>query len=399
MSALSYLSNCTLIDKTHFDPASIVRAGCPCKHMPYVRISAHDEARTKRTHDLAMMVLSHQSKHTLDLAPIHDELYLQSLKIQGSGTSNILVTKLSFNCSIIDETGQEHLDYVCFDLRIPGMKTSTESVFSYDSMEKAYGGKNQLYSAISHFYQEGLKIANKNGIKHGHTPDYSGTNSSHDQYIRHTEQLLVAYLALPTAAQMLSNRLRAEIRGKYPKAKAAVIYNMGIHMHSTKTCCGPCEYALLGLSNYENQLMQTGVTLGFLANFKLASIAPSEVLNFQFDNDYPFKALVTVSANEADAHHKKLPTYTQENMALNKPIIPFTIDTDSSDAFQYIFTTVFNREYDVRKLSSISNLEDITVGISGSKSSKGSPGTINKVQKHRDQSLDDIAENIQSLKF
>jgi hypothetical protein len=247
------------IVKEHFKPTELVnRKGCPCQLTSCCQISHFSKSREKCENvmqEFATMRLVHRTKTThiiknsLSLNRIHHELEVDSLHLSKSGSSNILLSKVSFDCLIITKSEKKYRDYLSFDLRIPGANTEEETVFSYDMIEKAYNGKVNLYETLKHFYTFGRSIANNEDHKHGHRPDYDSKSSKHDQYIRHTEQLLVAYLALPEAAKMLSNRLRLELRGKYADVNVVKVYNMGLHMHSTKTCCAPCEYSLIGLMN------------------------------------------------------------------------------------------------------------------------------------------------------
>lgn len=235
------------------DVTTIHRRGCACKMTPTYQVTSTPEGeRTRMIHEYSTMMLVHQTKdgrikNSLRLGPLHHELEIDSLVLSRSGASNILLSKVSFDCLIVDASGQEKRAYVHFDLRIPGTNAKGKTVLSSDMMAEMYGGKENLYAALKFFYQLGRSTANPSKHKHGHCPDYNPETSKHDQYILHTEQILAAYLALPKAAQMLFNRLTTEVRTLYPDASSIKIYNMGLHMHSTKTCCAPCEFVLVGL--------------------------------------------------------------------------------------------------------------------------------------------------------
>ena len=380
-------------------PKAIPRCGCPSYVVPTCQISTPREGeRREVTHKFALMVLTHYTKegkikNSLPLGPIHQELELESLALYSSGSSNILLSKMSFDCLITGASGETFRDYLCFDLKIPGVNGAKESVFSYDSIEATYGGKKNLYDTLKHFYDLGHQIAAPNGRGHGHHPDYDSTNSKHDQYIRHTEQLLVAYFALPEAAEMLCNRLRTEIRGKYPDASSVKVYNMGLHMQSTKTCCAPCEYSLVGLMNELNGFMLNGKPLGFLSNFKRICAVPNPQLLFTLPKKSPFRLLVTVSASGADADHQKQPTYSRSRLAVRDLAIDYKISVKHEFVSRTIFTAMLDSGYDARRLlpSSASTLIDKTIGISGSKATSGSYGTIEKTRKARDEEKKAVA--------
>ncbi len=339
--------------------APVCREGCPNKMTPTYQISSLNQERTELIHEYTTMRLVHQSKNgeiknSLPLGPIHKELELASLPLQGSGSSNILLSKVSFDCLITDSAGVKRRDYLCFDLKILGANSTKKPVFSYEWIEKAYGDKEKLYAKIKKFYDAGRKVAVH---KHGTEPDYTGKKPSHDQFIRHTEQLLVAYLALPDTAKMLANQLRTAIRGKYPEAAEVKVYNMGLHMHSTKTCCAPCEYTLLGLMNKKKH--------SFLSNFSRATSIPNEMLKMTLPNKSDFRLLVTVGASQSDNTHQKQPTYKELILDEKTPTPFFDISVKSAEASKHIFTSMLDCEHDEQSLHP-SNLDNYTVGISGS---------------------------------
>ncbi|MES2273196.1 MAG: hypothetical protein V4487_03295, partial [Chlamydiota bacterium] len=182
---------------------------------------------------------------------------------------------------------------------------------------------------------------------------------------------------LPSASAMLCNYLRTEIRGTYPQATSLKIYNMGLHMHSTKTCCAPCEYTLLGLMNDRVGLVQNGQRRSFLHNFEDTCSLPNEKLSFVLPTNSPFRLLVTVTANDPDADHKKAPTLI-ETLAHTSAIA-----VKSAQASEKIHMTLFTLKHDQRRIPNVTNLTDKTVGISGSKATPGSSGTMRKVVNTR----------------
>ncbi len=269
-------------------------------------------------------------------------------------------------------------------------------------IEKAYGSKSNLYQAIKHFYHVGRSLANPHNKKHGHVPDYDPKTSKHDQYIRHTEQFLVAYLALPEAAQMLYEHLFGAIRAKYSDAKTAKVYNMGLHMHSTKTCCAPCEYTLLGLMNKRKEFVLDGKSLGFLPNFIKICTLPNPTLQIKVPQKSPFRLIVTTSVIQSDAHHQKQPTYLCKPLKSDEPIPFYDLHVKSNKISQRIFTTMVNSSYDSRRLPLYPSLSDITVGISGSKISPGSEKTKKKARETRQKELDvpkDLRLLLESMKI
>lgn len=398
-----------IIERSQHVPIGSGRLNCPCQLAPlYQTKSTTSESRTVVVHQYTTMRLVHRAKNgeiknILDLRPIHDYLASHGRLVETlSGASNVLVASISFNCLIRQKTGEvlqsvissqggvrnhfvfeeKSRKYITFDLKIPGANTGKSSVFSYDFIEKQYGGKKELYKAIKLFYEKGRSIINYNNKTHGHHPDYDPKLSKHDQYIRHTEQLLVAYLALPEAATMLCNRLRAHIRGTYPDATSVKVYNTALHLHSKKRCCAPCEYAFIGLMNDEN---------AFLNNFKNECSLLNGQLSFAFPQKKSiFQLAVTVSADQVDADHKKAPLFEEEILKIKGLTPTYDIFVKNREVAKKIFTTLFQLKHDNRRVILHSNLTDITVVISGSDATKGSPVTKEKVNEIRKKEMEPI---------
>lgn len=376
--------------KSYFIPTEIHRNGCPSYKTPFYQVSKLPPGdRIPLIHNYTTMQLLHQSragqiKNSLPLDSIHKELEQAALLLDGSGSSNILLSKLSFDCLITEGDGTQSRDYIHFDLKIPRTGTEREPVFSYDMIEQIYGSKSRLYETLRYFYNLGRSIVNPADHKHGHKPEYNPNDSKHDQYIRHTEQLLVAYLALPEASEMIRNRLRTAIRSSHPGSTAVKLYNTGLHMHSTKTCCSPCEYTLIGLMNDPSPS-------GFLHKFKSACIEASDVLSFELPQRSHFRLLVTVTANQVDSDHRAQPTYRRIQPA------PFIIDVKETSSSNKIFTTLLGNHYDRRSLPAFSTLSDKTVGISGSKATPGSSSTMGRANSSRRNELNEFTADLSHL--
>jgi hypothetical protein len=378
-----------VVARSHHTPTKLIsRDGCPCKMTPYYQTSEIPPGdRTALINHFTTMRLVHFAKDGTikDVYPlklVHEELETTSLKLRGSGASNILLYKVSFECLITLQPGKQIREFVRFNLKIRGTSTKADSVLSYDMLEKVYGNKENLYAVLKHLYDLGRKIANPDGDKHGHEPEYDPDSSKHDQYIRHTEQLLAAYLMLPEGAQMLIDQLRGVIRAKYAEASGVKVYNMGLHMHSTKTCCGPCENTLVGLMNKRMNFTQDGKQLGFFYHFKKAAAAKNDTLTMSLPLASFFRLLVTVTATEHDADHRAQPQY--KNVILGNLDTPFyDISIKSQITSQSIFSTMISPGYDTRRIPDASNLSDMTVGISGSKQTPGSKKTMAKVRQVR----------------
>ncbi len=418
---LRCLYNAITMSLRLYTPTVIDRPGCPCCMTPYLQTSLEDGQIDQSTR----MRLAFEARGTIynfELGATHRELEQTARQLSGSGSSNILLAKVGFWCAITLKSGDRIHEYVLFDLRLPGTG-GREGVFSYDFVEEKYGGEQPLYQKIGYFYAEGRGIANPTDEKHGVKPGYQREDGKHDQYIRHTEQLLSAQLALPETALMLRNRLQATIRGNYPNATTVKVYTIGLHLHSTKTCCAPCEYTpssskapkrielkalavelplmgvvlnsilpplaviqprgfeliLLGAFELEGVytllgLMREEGTEGLL--FQFQQIPANETLGFTFPRGN-MRFLVTVGASETDATHRALPTFTRSRR------VNLYFDITARRRQTQIFTTLFRIPIEqIPRLIGM-DLTDKTVSISGSKKTAGTRGTTEKVQQLR----------------
>ncbi len=377
--------------------ADKVRTGCPRVLVPCYEepaVPGHPQMITQRT----LMRLSHTSKTgavkgQLALADTHDELRISSAAITApGGASNIVLAKMSAEVLITLHDGSTVRDFVVFDLKIPG----AASGISYDYLRDLYKGRDNLYPVIEYFYDKGRALANPGNHKHGTEPGYDPDTTKHDQQTLHTEQMLVAYLAHPQASEMLVGRLTAEIRGKYPAAQAAKVYNMSLHMHSTKTCCAPCEYSLLGLMNTPNAVNLTAddgaggektlLIFSFMHHFKKQCAKPNEVLSLTVPKSSPFQLFVTVTADNHDISHQAIAGIFSKMADPEAEAYDIHLKRDPT-SYQRIFTTKFSAPfyYDMAARLGLAetNLSDKTVAMSGSTQTKGSPVTASRVRSAR----------------
>jgi hypothetical protein len=380
---------CTTVDK--------IRAGCPRVLVPCYEQRPVPE-RPRLIVQRTLMRLSHTSKaglvkKQLDLGGVHDELRVSSAAITlPGGAANIVLAKMSAEVQITLHDGSTVRDFVVFDLKIPG----AVSGISYDYLRDLYKGRGNLYPVIKYFYKKGRALANPGGHKHGTEPGYDPRTTKHDQQILHSEQMLVAYLAHPDASEMLVERLRAEIRGHYPAAQAAKVYNMSLHMHSTKTCCAPCEYALLGLMNTprgvnlrgsdEVGVKTTLLVFSFMHHFTAQCARPSEMLSLSVPRSSPFQLFVTVTADSHDVSHQVVVDILSKSEDPKAEAYDIHLKRDPASSRQ-IFTTQFSVPfyYDLARRLGVAqtNLLDKTVAMSGSTQTKGSPVTASRVDLAR----------------
>ncbi len=389
-----------------------VRAGCPRILAPCYEDTVARPGHQPLIRQYTLMRLSHKTgagvvKKELDLDKTHDDLRISSyaLGIAG-GASNVVLAKMSAEVLISLPDGSSVRDFIVFDLKIPGAGKG----ISYDFLRDLYGGRDNLYPVMKYFYDEGRGIANAAGHKHGTEPAYDCDTTAHDQYILHTEQMLVAYLAHPKASEMLVARLRAEIRGKHPYAQMTKVYNMSLHMHSTKTCCSPCEYSLVGLMNSPDAVnltegagvhKKTILVFSFLHHFQEKCLIPSEVMNFTLPEGSPFQLLVTVTADDHDAAHKAALPIAVEMADPRQRAFEISLKHDPAvcrQVFQTKFSVPFYYDTAVRMGLADTNLADKTVAMSGSTKTKGSAATIGKMNAIR-KGEGDISDSMARLGF
>lgn len=338
-------------------------------------------------------------KSTLSFKKTHKKLLASSHPLNNSGSSNILLTEVGCDCTI--QTASDKLDtFVSFPLRIPGSGPGSSPLFFYDALASPpyYQSKSTLYEAIEHFYCLGRSIANPRNTKHGHTPDYSGENPRQDQYVRHTEQFLVAYLALPEAAEGLLRRLVTEVRANHPLATSIKLHNLSLSLASTKTCCSPCEYTLLGLMNERDGIIQQDTLLGLLPNLQIACETLQTTLPISLSRNHPLRLFTTVFATENDGDHIKTSPLEKTELGEKELPVPYDIATHDPFSSSHLFR-VLVKEPLPHHLQPVSNLSDFSVIVSGSEKTPGSRSTRKKIIAERDCETDKLTENLRTLPF
>ena len=209
------------------------------------------ERETRHQYDTMHLCLTHHSrkhpdqlKWSFDIDQLHNELAanLNDLTIEQSG--NKALASLTFEIKLFNNERTA----ITLPIKVPGFKTYTRTQAMHD-----VGSELKFLNLLKLYYETGRSIARMApGAKHGHEPDYAiDASSSHQQYINHSEQALVAYLSTPYAANYFCTALRTAIRGQdiAPLGSEIKIYTIILHIHSTKTACGACEFVLTGLMN------------------------------------------------------------------------------------------------------------------------------------------------------
>ena len=356
-----------------FNITSQPRHGCPCAHSPFLEFTTpQEDGRHRLKQQQTTLQLEHRSKtgeikNCLHLGKLHHELHISSLSIMASGSANIVLASLSFD-TLIEQPDRTSRRFISFDLQIP-----QEEVFSYAWIERIYGSKQKLYKVIGSLHDLGRRLTNPEDVTHGQRPSYAATSHYQDQLIRHTEQLLIAYLQLPGAAEMVGKRLISKIRSLEPGSTSAKIYNMTLHMHSTKTCCAPCEYTLVGWMNYGS----------FASHFSRFCRTKQDVLPLRLPQQSNFQLLVTVTASSCDKTHRAPPQLKRHPSAIKT-----AISVKNPLSSQKVFLTLFTLPYEKARLPLYQTLSNRTVVISGSDTTPGSIKTRRKVtEEHQKEDL------------
>ena len=106
------MSNIILPSREYVQPVqSACRKGCPARLTPtYCVTAVPTQGRAPLIQKFTTMTLVHKTKENevkneLPLNKIHQELETDSLFLKGSGASNILLSKMSFNCLITTASG------------------------------------------------------------------------------------------------------------------------------------------------------------------------------------------------------------------------------------------------------------------------------------------------------
>lgn len=390
------IANLPVMNRTYLDPIANNTVGCCCQ---VTRASEHTYPNgTVRR--VAEMVLQDHNQTLIPLGRIHRNLEDSHLALHQSGSSNICLSRIGFNCQVNLIGGGIVTRYFSFDLKIP-LDNSTQGVFSADMLthSRAHGSKQTLYNAIQPYNTLGRAISNPGNARHGNQPIYNLAlvprgPYPNDSYILHSEQMLVGYLDLPDAATMLKNRLITHIRGEFSNASSAIIHAIGIHLNQTKTCCGACEYSLVGLMQRQGQGQR-----GLIPNLITACNTPNPTLALQMNvpvNPALFPMVTTITAKENDATHRTLPLFNNVVQAFQQPPMRTIINLAAPVTSQRIFTSILT-PYNAANIPVTPSQNDGSIAISGSLATAGTAGTIQATLRQKDLSLDHSLAGIQRL--
>jgi hypothetical protein len=108
--------------------------------------------------------------------------------------------------------------------------------------------RNTAQHMLQDLFIRGQKIVGQDtcGVQH---PNFF--NCRHDQFTKHSENIMLAAMSTRIGLDYILNRLSSELRttGLYNIGDTVKIYALILHIHSTKTPCGVCEASLTGMQN------------------------------------------------------------------------------------------------------------------------------------------------------
>lgn len=280
----------------------------------------------------------------LPIAPIHLRLstaenWIRKENTAEFGTQNLVAVDMSFEISWGNHTpnGNHRRDFITFPLRIPGKQFYTVSDAFVDQendlvqrRETGVNPTNHTYRLMRERYTKGHNITGHNYC--GYAPKFVDVQTD-KQYTHHSEQALYTYLATQDGVKMLTNRLTTEIRGRgiASPGDTIKIYAVGLHIHSTKTPCGPCERSTVGVQNSQwhvpgEKAQFLELFMGELENRSSAPLPNQQhsILNFTYPGQYKGRAphergprmFTTYTANTHDKDHKAARPSAQVRQAL-----------------------------------------------------------------------------------
>lgn len=348
-------------------------------------------------------------KGILYITSIHNNLGISenSLRIENAkalGNMNFVVADITFRISTGNHKDDHQRTFITFPIKVPGkivysMTHAIEDIQKHlDNINSEQDAKEYIYKLMKERYQKGHNIAGENRC--GHIPQFEDVKGD-AQYTHHSEQALLNYLATPQAAEMLLNRLSAEIRAQdlSKHGDTVKIYSIILHLHSTKTPCGPCERSVIGVhhSAYrENTQEKKQFLLRLVEETIIRRKADKTFERYPIQFTYPkrcsrdgedrmfygIEMTTTYTANTHDADHRK----TYQGDLKEELILRSTLK-----ARNHIYVVNNKAELDEDYLNQIdSSLTFRTLFTSASVSNKYSPEALDRTKTCIDEDDQDL---------
>ena len=364
----------TQLTVTGYEPSS----SCPSK-MTHAYQTQEEEGDEDVIHRYTSMCFGNKILGVYPLDYLHYDLQ-ETVHLIGTEKEgpNILAAKVSFVCKIFFEKKPPILELFSFGLKCRNGKGAPLMLFSFDQMEKIYGNSEDMFACIRHFYKQGQESESQT-VNHGHTPNYDvgkdgKLGRGQAQYVKHTEQLLVASLARPEVVKGLAEQLKQKIRKKYPEGKYVKVYSMGVHFHSIRICCAPCEYALKGIANDKMGKKINDVWLGLYPNFVKQL---SETGFLRRSTIHEFRIIIAGTASIKNHGHKE-PVYLKEKVDAEEDLSAYKINCIGKEVSQNIYQTLLKNPIEASP-HALERRKSKTFFTSGSKSSPEGKKVVEKV--------------------
>lgn len=299
-------------------PTSSPKPGCPQRFLN-TKLETLEETEQNRIPvrtNKVFALLTHRSRKTnrlkasLKLDEIHHQLREVSSQMGVQQTGNIVVAAISFEIKI-NADGQSPF-FVTFPIKVPG-----KTIYSHSDAVSDIGTEEQTRNVLKELYSYGRRLHLDANQTHGHQPKYDGSKGD-AQYVNHSEQSMYAYLSTTDCANMLVQRLITTLRGKDLVAfgKQIKVYSATLHLHSSKTPCGACEYVMVGAQSHDSPI-------GLMKNLTAIFSEKTQPYTFVLPQTN-IGIFSTYTANQNDKDHRKLPTTQAANW---RDFIPTEIET------------------------------------------------------------------------
>ncbi len=389
------------------NPVSNPKTHCPRTYSKTIQSSffpSTESRLVRRKYDIHLQMTHHsktgEEKISLSLAIIHRSLReITNAAEAVDGNSNIAAAKITFEIATKLTNGRTiKRRFVTFDLRIPG----SYGCYNYNSAQQLYsdddGYGKDVELAQGLLYQTGRRVigipANQT---HGTDPKHGSGNSGLDQFLRHSEHELAAYLAHPDASVMLVKRLIAYLRGEnYALMNSVIkIYSVILHIDSTKSPCGACEYVLIGLQNLLIR-DQRQRDIGLLTNLaeELSRIKtpyhfiiPGHDKPHYISQKKGIRMFTTFTAHETDTTHPILYNTSGYDQA-TRASSPTLLELGHRQASKYIHYAHIPLDEGASELSPLSpNMTGSTIFLSASNSNPKTKKTVQKITKETEKEM------------
>lgn len=380
-------------DATYYQllaPTTIPAEGCSRHYLNQI-----NEVEKERDGARVHAALVHHSRKTKDeksrfvLADVHAELRQVLARMEPPKDGNIATAAMTFELKVLPT---EKRLYVTIPIKIPGKRVFTIS----DTVNPdADISLKTVLDDLKRMYRNGKEVHGNH--PHFQVPKYD--NSRGDaQLVYHSEQPLYYYLKSEEGATALVNRLITELRSKDLIAfgKEVKISHVAVHLHSTKTPCGPCETVIAGvqcLGDISTALKKAFTKRSYDINNKKAHLSSfSEPYHFSFP-EKELRVLTTYSADNSDRHVS--PRFEIVNWRKYGQMSEIELNSSIESNHEHVHVVKFQ---DKPPENDGGELSDYTVFSSASDVNKDVAKRKEEYELVNDDSLSDLAKSLSCMK-